>query len=378
MRTESAPLQSPAPLDLIPPQVRAAQDYETLATDFIEPARLAYVAGGAGHDQTASANRSAFSAWSMLPRVLRDVTAGHTRLSLVNENLAHPILLAPVAHQRLVHARAEIETARAAEATQSCMVASTLSSVALEDIARAAGPHKWFQLYFQPQRADTLGLVRRAEQAGFGALVVTLDATLQAPSLRALRAGFRMPPECVAANLRDASRPPELPALQPGDSRIFQGLMRGAPTLQDLEWLLAQTTLPVWIKGVLHAGDAAVLATSGACGLIVSNHGGRTLDGAPSSLQMLPAIRAAVPPRFPLLFDGGVRSGADAFKAIALGADAVMVGRLQVYALSVAGALGVAHMIKLMREELEASMAFAGCATLEEVRADCLTPACMT
>jgi isopentenyl diphosphate isomerase/L-lactate dehydrogenase-like FMN-dependent dehydrogenase len=182
-----------------------------------------------------------------------------------------------------------------------------------------------------------------------------------------------MPADCIAANLRPepAVQPPETP----GDSRIFQGLMRAAPTWDDLAWLMAQTSLPVWVKGVLHPDDALALRAAGAAGIVVSNHGGRSLDGAPASLAMLPAVRAAVGDEYPLLLDGGIRSGTDIFKALALGADAVLVGRLQLYALSVAGALGVAHMIKLLREELEVCMALAGCATLDDIDSGALVRA---
>ena len=266
----------------------------------------------------------------------------------------------------------ELESARAAHATDSCMVSSTLSSCRLEDIARVAGPQRWFQLYFQPRRDDTRELLARAEAAGYGAIVVTLDAAIQAASLRALRAGFRMPADCVAANLRDHPAAGKV-ALDAGQSRIFQGVMADAPTWRDLEWLLAETTLPVWVKGVLHPHDARALHQLGVAGLVVSNHGGRGLDGAPASLDALPAIRAAVGAGFPLLLDGGIRSGSDVFKALALGADAVLVGRLQMYALSVAGALGVAHMITLLREELEVCMALAGCATVADIERGALT-----
>ncbi len=149
--------------------------------------------------------------------------------------------------------------------------------------------------------------------------------------------------------------------------------MRAAPTWRDLDWLMAQTRLPVWIKGVLHPQDARELQQRGVTGLVVSNHGGRGLDGAPASLRALPAVRDAVGARFPLLFDGGIRSGADAFKALALGADAVLIGRLQLYALAVAGALGVAHLLKLLREELEICMALTGCATLDDIDGDVLS-----
>jgi 4-hydroxymandelate oxidase len=353
-------------LDHIPPEIRCAQDYETLAPRFIAAPRLAYIAGGSGSGRTVAANRIAFDHWSIWPRVLRDVTQGHLRCKLAGQPLAHPLLLAPVAYQKLVHPDGEIESARAAQALDAGVISSTLSTCALESVASVAGPHRWFQLYFQPQRAATLDLVQRAEAAGYGAIVVTLDASIQAASHAALAAGFRMPADCVPANLQGyAAATPR--TLAPDQSRVFQGLMADAPTLQDLDWLLSQTRLPVWVKGVLHPDDATLLCARGVQGLVVSNHGGRGLDGAPASLAALAAVRGAVGANYPLLFDGGIRSGSDTFKALALGANAVLLGRLQVYALAVAGALGVAHMLKLMREELEATMALAGCATVLDI-----------
>jgi 4-hydroxymandelate oxidase len=354
-------------LDKIPPEILCAADYEVLARNFISPPGYEYIAGGTGHGRTVAANLRAFQEWAICPRLLRDVTGGHTRLTLPECDLPHPILLAPVALQKLVHPLGEVETARAAAATGSCMVSSTLSSCTLEEIAMSAGPERWFQLYFQPSPEATQSLLRRSETAGYGAIVLTVDAPVQAPSHRSLRAGFRMPADCVPANLRDI--PDFLPhVLEEGQSRILHGMMREAPTWKDLDWILQQTTLPVWVKGVLHPDDARELQLRGVAGIVVSNHGGRSLDGAPPSLGALVGIRAAVGDSFPLLLDGGVRSGEDIFKALALGADAVLIGRLQVYALAVAGALGVAHVLKLLRDELELCMALAGCATLADIR----------
>lgn len=361
------------PLTTIPPQIGCAQDYERLARDFIARPIYEYIAGGSGDDLTLAANRRAFPAWAVCPRPLRDVTAGHTRIALLERQWAHPIFLAPVAFQKLVHPMGELETARAASVTGTCMIASTRSSFTLEDIACAAGSKQWFQLYRQPERAATLDLLRRAEAADYEAIVLTLDATIQLPSRRAVRAGFQLPTDCVPANLT-GYRPAEAVPLASGQSRIFHGLMREAPTWDELDWLLEQTSLPLWVKGVLHPDDARELQRRGVAGLIVSNHGGRTLDGSPASLSTLPVIRAAVGSALPLLFDSGVRSGMDVFKALALGANAVLVGRLQAYALSVAGGLGVAHMVKLLREELEACMAIAGCATVAQIDATALQP----
>lgn len=358
----------------IPPEILCAQDYERLAERFIEAPSHAYIAGGSGHDATVAANREAFAAWVICPRVLADVRQGHTRLALPGAaDLAHPVMLAPVAYQTLAHSQGELASAQAAEATHSGMLVSTLASHKLEDIAREAGPVRWFQLYLQPTREATLDLLRRAEAVGYTAIVLTLDASIQVPSLRALQAGFRLPAHVVAANI-DPQAVPVVESLREGHSRIFQGVMQQAPRWDDLDWLLAQTVLPVWVKGVLHPDDARALQARGVAGGVVSNHGGRGLDGAPASLLMLPAVRQAVGPAWPLLFDGGVRSGADVFKALALGADAVLVGRLQMYALSVAGALGVAHMLQLLRDELEICMAQAGCATLADIHGDCVLP----
>lgn len=355
------------PLNHIPADIHCAQDYELLARQFIAAPTYEYIAGGSANDITLAANRAAFAAYSLYPRVLSDVTEANTYCSLGDMQLPHPLLLAPVAFQTLAHANGEIDSARGASAMQAGFIASTLSSRTLEDVAQAANSPLWFQLYFQHDRAITLDLIRRAENAGYRALVVTLDAAIQLPSQRALRAGFQMPSACTPANLRNYPTPPAI-NLAANDSRVFRGAMRSAPTWADLDWLQQQTSLPIWIKGVLHPDDARALQQRKIAGLIVSNHGGRTLDGAIASLHALPEIRAAVGAEFPVLFDSGIRSGSDIFKALALGADAVLIGRLQVYALAVAGALGVAHLLKLLREELEVCMAMTGCNSLADIR----------
>jgi 4-hydroxymandelate oxidase len=358
---------SPFPGKHIPREVLCAQDYEVLARHFMPVPTYAYIAGGSARDLTLAANRKALDDLAILPRLLRNVSQGHTRLQLLDRDFRHPLLLAPLAFQGLVHPQAELETARAAEASDSCLVVSTLASQPLEKLAPAAGSERWFQLYFQSSSAFTLDLLHRAEAAGYTALVVTLDAAIKTPSLSALRAGFVMPPEIVAANLANYPAPPQV-VLERGQSIVFQGVMAEAPTWDDLAWLLRQTRLPVMVKGVQHPEDASRLKEMGVAGVIVSNHGGRSLDGVPASIRVLPGVRAAVGEGFPVLFDSGIRSGSDVFKALALGADAVLIGRLQIYALAVAGALGVAHMLKLLREELELCMAQAGCATLADIR----------
>lgn len=369
-RPQTAPASTPSPTPIL-----AAADYARRAADVLAPALFAYIAGGAAAGRTARSNRAAFGRWAILPRLpglAPPSLAGPatTALSLGGQPFRHPILLAPVAYQALVHPDKELATARAAQATDTRLILSTLATSPLEAVAAAGGPGHWFQLYLQPEIAGTLVLARRAREAGFAALVVTLDATIQVAGHAALRAGFVLPPECVPANLPAGSAGAAAAPAATGGSRVFDGLMRTAPRRADLEALLAAAGLPVWVKGVMSAEDALRLRDLGVSGLIVSNHGGRTLDGVAASLEVLPAIRAALGPDFPVLFDGGVRSGADAFKAMALGANAVLIGRLQLYALAAAGAVGVGHMLNLLREEFELCMAQAGCRELAAIGPD--------
>lgn len=355
----------------IPAGIVSVADYQEAAASRIEPGHLAYIAGGSGSDAARRANREALAAVTLYSRVLTDCAEGTTRLDLLGQPLPHPIVLAPVAHQRLVHPDGERATARAAAASGALMIVSTLSSVTLEDLQSAAPGPKWFQLYWQGDRETTLGLVRRAEAAGYGAIVVTLDTPLQMPSRAAQRAGFRLPAEVTAASLVGQPARPQV-ALPAGASVIFQGMMSEAPRWDDLAWLVRSTDLPVLAKGVLHPDDASRLMASGVKGIVVSNHGGRALDAAPAALRALPAVRRAVGPSVPILVDGGIENGSDVLKALALGASAVAIGRPQLYALAVAGALGVAHMLKLLKDELEVAMALAGCPTLESISAEIL------
>ncbi|AHI28292.1 alpha-hydroxy acid oxidase [Marinobacter similis] len=357
------------PLERIPASLVSVSDYERLASEFLEPATLAYIAGGSGNEQSLRANIEDIARLSIRNRLLVDCAQGHTRVSLMGQGIAHPVLLAPVGHQGLVHRDGEVAVAQGAAATDTALIASTQATRRLEDIAAATDSPKWFQLYFQPRKENTLALVQRAEAAGYTALVVTLDTPVQSLSRRAQRAGFRLPAHCQPANLADFSVQDQPTT---GAAGVFQGLMATAPGWQDLTWLLGQTRLPVIVKGVLDTDDAEQCQRMGIAGLILSNHGGRALDGVPSALSVLPAVRARLGAAYPLLIDGGIRSGYDVFKALACGANAVLVGRPQVYALAVAGALGVAHMLKLFRDELELCMALAGTPTVADISARCL------
>jgi isopentenyl diphosphate isomerase/L-lactate dehydrogenase-like FMN-dependent dehydrogenase len=355
----------------IPEQIRMARDYVDVAREFMHGPCYEYISGGSAAGLTAALNLRAFESLSVCPRVMRDIGSAHTRVDIPGASLAHPVLLAPVAHQVLAHPGAERETARGAAVTGTCMVASTLSTCTMEQIAAAGdATARWFQLYLQPDEAATAELVQRAERAGYSAIVITVDAALQVPGQGAMRLGFRMPPGAVPGNLRNPGESESTSCLN-GEGHILRAAAASTPTWKQLLDVRESTSLPVWIKGVMHPEDALAVKQRGFSGIVVSNHGGRGLDGAPASIDALPPIRCAVGDGYPLLLDGGIRSGLDVFHSLARGADAVLVGRLQMYALAVAGALGVAHMLRLLREELEVCMALAGCTSIGSIRAQC-------
>jgi 4-hydroxymandelate oxidase len=362
-------------IDAVPPGVAALADYEAHARARLDDNAWAYFAGGAADEITLHANRRAWDTLALQPRVLRPLAGGHTRVELLGRTLAHPVLLAPIAYQRLAHPEGEIASALAAAAQGAGIVLSTQASVTLEEVARIAladadrGP-LWFQLYLQPDRGVTRALVERAETAGYEALVLTVDAPVSGARDRERRAGFRLPPGIAAVNLADErTRAPARSAtpLAPGQSALFDGLLRDAPTWADVEWLRGITRLPLVLKGVLHPQDALTAVALGAAALIVSNHGGRTLDTLPPTAAVLPRIADAVGARVPVLVDGGIRRGTDVLKAVALGARAVLLGRPYLHALAAAGAVGGAPALRLLRDELEIALALTGCARLADV-----------
>ena len=355
----------------IPPGTAALADHEALARQHLNDNAWAYFSGGAADEITLRANRTAWDTLVLQPRVLRPLAGGHTRTTLLGRTLEHPILLAPMAFQHLAHPDGEHASAFAAAALGAGLVLSTQASTPLEDVAQrfladpAHGP-LWFQLYLQHDRGFTRELVQRAEAAGYEALVLTVDAPTSGTRDRERRAGFRLPPGISAVNLAGLAPPPRA-ELHPSQSALFDDLLRHAPTWDDVAWLQSITQLPVLLKGVLHPDDARQAAALGVAALVVSNHGGRTLDTTPATASVLPRIADAVAGDLPLLVDGGIRRGTDVLKAIALGAQAVLVGRPYVYGLANAGALGVAHVLRLLRDELEIAMALSGCTNLQTV-----------
>jgi 4-hydroxymandelate oxidase len=352
-------------LSSIPGDIVAVTDYERYSRGYLDDNAWAFLTAGAADELTLRDNRAAFDRIRLRGTVLRKVHGGHTRVDLFGHTYPQPVFLAPVGYQRLFHAEGEKATVSAAEAMATPVVVSTLATTRLEELTSFKAP-LWFQLYLQAQRSDSIGLVRRAEDCGCQALVVTVDAPLAGIRNREQRANFRLPAGIQAVNVPPVSGAPPQP-LPPGASVVFDGLLAHAPTWDDLAWIAAATSLPVVVKGILDPGDALLAVEHGARGIIVSNHGGRVLDTLPASVDALPSIAEAVAGRVPLLLDGGVRRGSDVFKAIALGASAVLIGRPFIHALAVAGALGVAHVLRTLREELEICMALSGCATLDAI-----------
>ncbi|HEY1080918.1 MAG TPA: alpha-hydroxy acid oxidase [Prosthecobacter sp.] len=354
------------PLSQIPPEIVALTDYEPLAREHLGEQAWAYFSGGAADEITLRDNRLAYDGLKLIPRVLRDMKEGSTRISLFGQEYAHPVFLAPIAYHRMAHQEGEMATVLGAAALKAGMIVSTRASVPIEDIARTAQAPLWFQLYIQPDRDFTLQLVRRAEESGYKALVLTVDAPLNGIRNRLQRARFQMPPGVEAVNLR-GMKPLDMRPRQAGENVAFGSLLNDAPTWADLGWLLQNTRLPVILKGVLSAEDAELAIQQGVAGLIVSNHGGRVLDTTPATLDVLPEITARVQGRVPVLVDGGIRRGTDVLKAMAMGASAVLIGRPYIFGLSVAGAVGVAHVINILRAEFEVAMALTGCATTDQI-----------
>lgn len=351
-------------LDAIPPGIATATDYEALAAARLDPTAWRYLRDGSGNNLTLAANRRAFESAGLMPRPLADVRGGHTRLNLFGQALEHPILLAPIAYQRLFHTDGECASAMAAAAQGGAMWVSSLASQSLESIAAASqqaggGDQSaaWFQLYWQGERQRTLRLARRAEAAGYPVMMLTVDAPVKLATLE-------LPGGVQAVNLE---RPLAADPLASGGSQVFDGWMAQAPTWDDLAWLRGHLRQPLILKGILHPDDAERAINLGCDGLVVSNHGGRVLDGAPASLDALPAILARVAGRAPVLLDSGIRDGRDVFKALSFGASAVLLGRPYIWGLASAGAFGVAHVIRLLRDELELAMALCGCKALAEI-----------
>jgi 4-hydroxymandelate oxidase len=325
-------------------------DFELLARERLPHMVYEYLAGGAADETTLRWNRESIARLRLRPRVLQEVTSIDTRVTLFGQTMPSPILLAPVAYQRLVHPEGEMESARGAGARGTTAVISTATTCAIEEIAAAAPAPLWLQLYIQEDRGVTRELLDRAEAAGIRALCLTVDTPVLGTRNRQERAGFRLPAGMATPHLDASGR----------DRLAIINAKRVAVTWRDVEWLRSAARVPLLLKGILDPDDAALAIEAGSDGIVVSNHGARNLDTVPATIDALPHIAARVAGRVPLLVDGGIRRGTDIAKAIALGASAVLIGRPYVYGLAVDGAAGVARIVEILAQELETAMALLG------------------
>ncbi|MGQ4648868.1 alpha-hydroxy-acid oxidizing protein [Lyngbya aestuarii] len=346
-------------------------EYESLAPQHLSPMALDYYASGAWDEVTLRHNRTAFERLKLRPRMLVDVSQRDLITEILGQFFPLPILIAPMAFQCLAHPEGELATAKAAAELGAVMVLSTMSTKSLEEVARLRQEtNPWFQLYVHRDRSLTQALVERAEANGFTALCLTVDAPVLGRRERDQRNQFTLPPEMELANLTTMANL-EIPQTE-GESGLFtyftQQLDPGL-TWRDVEWLQSLTKLPVVVKGILRGDDALRAVEHGVKAIIVSNHGGRQLDGAIATIDALPEVVAAVGDAAEVLIDGGIRRGTDVFKALALGAKGVLVGRPVLWGLAVDGEAGVRHVLQLLRDELDVAMALSGCANLKDIDA---------
>jgi 4-hydroxymandelate oxidase len=346
-------------------------DYAELAQSSLTDDVWGYVQGGSGAEWTLAANRAAYQRVVLRPRVLVDVADCDPATTLLGAPLAVPIGIAPMAYHELAHPDGELATAAAAGEAGSLFVASIFASRTIEEIGKAATGPVWLQLYWLRQRHVLVDLAQRAHSAGFGALVLTVDAPRVGRRLRDARNSFTVPGHIRAVNL-DALVMATSHEHDAGSSAIERHAREQfdpTVTWADLAWLRDRTTLPLVLKGILTAEDAQRAVDAGVDAIVVSNHGGRQLDCAIPSLDALPDVVCAVADQVPVLLDSGVRSGTDVFKALALGAAMVLIGRPVLWGLACSGAVGVGAVLRLLRDELEDCMALAGRPTIAAIDA---------
>jgi 4-hydroxymandelate oxidase len=352
---QTAPLSADERASLEIGQALSLPDFESLARNHISHGAWARIQGGAADEITLRWNREAYEHIRLRPRVLVDVSTLDTRVTLLGQELPFPIVLSPTGAQGFVYPDGELAVARGAGAAQAILVISSSASMRVEDIAREATGTVWFQLYVQKDRGFTRDLVQRAEAAGCRALCVTVDSPTQGARDQEYHAKGELP-----------ERP--LPNFQGKD------YLDPALNWNDIEWLRSFATTPVLLKGILNPDDAAIAVEAGVSGIMVSNHGARNLDTVPATIDALPLVVEKVAGRLPIIVDGGIRRGTDVLKALALGANAVGIGRPYLYGLGVGGAEGVASVIQILRREFEMAMMLTGRPNLAGIDRSALWP----
>jgi lactate 2-monooxygenase len=351
------------------------EDWEAAAESKLDPGAFGYIAGGAGGEATMRANLEAFERRRLRPRMLAGNLERDLSVEILGTRSPAPFLLGPVGVLSIAHAEAEVGAARGAAALGVPFVLSSAASSSIEQVAEAMGDApRWFQLYWINDREVAASFVRRAEAAGYGAIVVTLDTPILAWRPRDLRQAYLpfLRGEGCAQFFTDPvfcaklEQPPEEDMLAAAAMMLATFPNLGL-SWDDLAWMREQTSLPLLVKGILRADDALLARERGVDGIAVSNHGGRQVDGAVAALDALVEIREAVGPKFPLLVDGGVRRGADVIKALALGANAVLLGRLYAYGLAAGGAVGVEVVCRQLLAEVDLTLALCGGSSVRDL-----------
>jgi 4-hydroxymandelate oxidase len=343
-------------------------DFEQLAKRILPKDVFDHASGGADDEFTLAENIAAFRRLKLLPRMLRDVTCRDLSTTALGEHIGFPVIVAPVACLRRFHPEGELAAARAAANAGTICALSTGSCYGLEEVAQAAQGSRWFQLYVFRDKAITKQLVERAQAAGFKAICLTVDVPMSGRRERDLRNDYVYPKELLKRSLLGVGfdlqnlvlTDEQLPAFAARELTV-------ALTWDYVEWLQSLTTLPLLLKGILSKEDALRAVSCGIQGIVVSNHGGRQLDGTPAAIEVLPGIVEAVAGRSEIFLDGGIRRGTDVLKALALGAKAVLVGRPYVWGLAAEGQRGVERVLQILRDELDVAMALAGCARIADI-----------
>jgi len=344
-------------------------ELEEMARAKIPRAAFDYIAGGSDDEVSLHRNREAYAHWALRPRVLVDVSHRDTSTTVLGERVSMPILVAPTAFHGLVHPDGELATARGAADAGTIMVASTLASRSLEEIAAIGPAPRWFQLYVVKDRPFTETLVRRAEKAGYRALCITVDAALVGRRERDVRNAFSIPVDLAVRNLEGVGAG-KMPPSERGRSAVadyWGKVLDPSTSWKAIEWLRSISTLPIVLKGIMTAEDAEIAVEHEVAGIVVSNHGGRQLDGTLGTVDALPEVVATVKGRAEVYVDGGVRRGTDVLKALALGARAVFVGRPVLYGLALAGAEGVVAVLTHLRSEFDLALGLVGKPTVEGI-----------
>jgi isopentenyl diphosphate isomerase/L-lactate dehydrogenase-like FMN-dependent dehydrogenase len=336
-------------------------DYFDRAAEKVDPKLWCYFEGGAGDEVTLRANVGAFGRWRLRPRMLVDVTGVSTATTVLGAPVSMPVLVAPFAMQQLLHPEGEVATARAAAAAGTLICVSTVTTTAHDEIAGAVGSApRWLQLYVLRDKQRTLDHIVEARESGYSALALTVDVPMLGRRERDLRLGFDLPLDLPLPYIKGKDRNVEMTFAE-------QVQMSPSVTWRDLEWIASESGMPLLLKGILTREDATLAIEHGVAAIIVSNHGGRQLDGVAASLDVLPEVVEAVAGRCEVYVDGGIRRGTDVLKALALGARATLVGRAVASGLAVGGEAGVLDVLTMLHDELELGLALLGCTSPDEV-----------